>query len=364
MKDRSAYFDLEITADECIRFAELSGDWNPLHTDAEHAGKSVYGAQVLHGAYSGGLISRLAGMHLPGKDCLLHSLRLKFVSPIIPPVALRVQGKVVSFSDGNGRVEATVSDRANDHLYVSASYEFGYHQMSGTESIKADTQTPSNGTGSSKILVTGASGGIGEKLVSLLADKALKISRNKTTGRIDIEDLKRQCAGDSISAIVHCAWPMPDNKMFIKLENPDLAINEHIAGPLHDIQVLSSFLAEQWEANAPVILIGSTFASAGRHYFRTPLYSLAKSLVPTLTGILSMELVSSQKRCIGVIFDMLEGGMNKGVSAASLQGNADRSPWGELGSVEDAASQLQWILGNENKLVNGAVITLTGGAIP
>jgi 3-hydroxybutyryl-CoA dehydratase len=364
LKDRTAQFEQEVTPEDCRRFAELSGDWNPLHTDPDHAGESVYGAQVLHGAYSAGLISRLAGMHLPGKDCLLHGMRLRFVSPIIPPAKLRVQGKVVAYSEGNGRVEATVSDRNSDRLYVSASYEFGYHQMAARKDDLQGETPPTSEKEEGKILVTGAGGGVGARLVSLLESEVLTVSRNPETGRIDTDELSRLCGGNSIRAIFHCAWPMPDNKAFIDLVNADQAISEQVSGPLHDIQALASFLASRGEVNAPLILIGSTFASPGRHYYRTPLYALAKSMVPTLTRMLGMELAARQRRCVGVVFDMLDGGMNKGVSTATLQANADRSPWGELGTVEEAASQLHWILENENKLINGAVITLTGGAIP
>ena len=66
-----ASFTVDVTAEDAIKFAQLSGDWNPLHTDAEYASKTIYKTPVLHGAFSAGLISQMAGMHLPGKSCLL-----------------------------------------------------------------------------------------------------------------------------------------------------------------------------------------------------------------------------------------------------------------------------------------------------
>ena len=61
---------------------------------------------------------------------------------------------------------------------------------------------------------------------------------------------------------------------------------------------------------------------------------------------------------------MLDGGMNKGCSTVTRQVNADRNPWGELGTVDDAAEQIIWLLNNQSHLINGAILTLSGGSIP
>src|SRR5439155_363366 len=67
-----ASFEVVIGQEHVRTFAELSGDWNPLHTDAAYAATTQYGRPILHGAFSAGLVSRMAGMHIPGTDCLLH----------------------------------------------------------------------------------------------------------------------------------------------------------------------------------------------------------------------------------------------------------------------------------------------------
>ena len=167
-----------------------------------------------------------------------------------------------------------------------------------------------------------------------------------------------------IAAIVHCAWPAPDNRRFIDLDNPELSIEEHVTGPLRNIQSLAALIASHGDHNAPLILIGSTFAKRGRHYFRMPLYSIAKAFIPTLVEVLAAELASKTKRCLGVVFDVLDGGMNKGISAATRQANADRSPWGELANTDEAAEQITWLLDNQSKLISGAILTLSAGAIP
>jgi 3-hydroxybutyryl-CoA dehydratase len=39
-----------ITETDIVRFAGLSGDYNPLHTDKEFARKSMFGQRIAHGA--------------------------------------------------------------------------------------------------------------------------------------------------------------------------------------------------------------------------------------------------------------------------------------------------------------------------
>lgn len=355
-----AHFEVAVSLDDCRKFAEVSGDWNPLHTEQRHAAESVYGRQVLHGAFSAGLVSRLAGMHLPGKDCLLYGMQLRFVRPVLPPATLVVHGNVVASSREMGRVEATVSDAVTGARYVDASYDYGYHRAAGAatkSTVRAEAKS-----GEAVILVTGASGGLGSAVMQRLRPSARAAGRNPATGRLDAGVLAED--GRPIAAIVHCAWPAPDNRRFIDLDEPARAIAHNVAGPLQDIQTLAALLAARGTANAPLVLVGSTFAKAGRHHFRMPLYSIAKSTIPTVVEVLALELASTSKRCFGVVFDVLEGGMNKGISESARLANADRSPWGLLATPHEAAEQVAWLLQNHSRLLSGATLTLSSGSIP
>lgn len=55
-----------ITETDIVNFAALSGDWNPLHTDAETAEQSPYGERIAHGllvlSIASGLAERLGFM--------------------------------------------------------------------------------------------------------------------------------------------------------------------------------------------------------------------------------------------------------------------------------------------------------------
>src|SRR4051812_47681467 len=142
-------------------FAELSGDWNPLHTDAGYASRTSFGRPVLHGAYSAGLMSRLAGMYIPGEDCILHAMHLRFVAPVRPPARLRVSGELKTSTAEYGRVETTITDAETGARYVDGAYEFGHHTVSAPGKTGGVAPAPRDlPAGDDVVLVTGANGGL------------------------------------------------------------------------------------------------------------------------------------------------------------------------------------------------------------
>lgn len=361
----AASFDVAVGLEELQAFAKLSGDWNPLHTDADYARRSDHGRQVLHGAFSAGLVSRLAGMFLPGRDCLLHGIRLRFVAPILPPAELKVSGKLVTGTLLAGTVEVSITDRDSGRQYVQASYEFGTHaagRPAAQTSAPAQTR-PAEGV----VLVTGATGGLGSALLRFLGPRGLGLSRSGGAGLIpagDREALTRALDGRPLEAIVHASWPMPDNVRLLKQPEPRAAIDHQIAAPMAEMLDLARWLAELGRPNALLVLVGSAFAHPGRHGFRTPLYSLSKSMIPTLAQILAVELAAKEKRCAAVVFDVIDSGMNKAMSPAQRQMQSDRVPAGRLPDAEEAAKQILWMLDNGSFLISGGTLTLTGGALP
>jgi NAD(P)-dependent dehydrogenase (short-subunit alcohol dehydrogenase family) len=362
----AAAFNVDVRPEDAIAFATLSGDWNPLHTDPEHAARTTYRRPVLHGAFSAGLLSRMAGMHLPGRDCLLHSMRLRFVRPIVPPVSLAVAGKVVADNGRLGRVEVTVSDAETGSRYVEGGYEFSRHEVE-SEREANDAGVDAGPSAAEPIIVTGATGGLGRAVLERLGADALGTSRSQASGLLEVPDLERirDAVGDRrISAIVHCAWPPPDNQRLTSLGNIEGAVEHNVAAPLRQALNLAQLLNERGTPNAPLILIGSTAADPGRHNYKMPLYTLSKSLIPTLARVLSVELAATGRRCVALTFDVIEGGMNKRLSPSIRAMHADRAPSGKLPSLSEVADQIAWVLDNKNFLLSGATIDLTGAAIP
>ena len=51
-----------VTETDFVLFAAVSGDWHPIHTDAEFAGQSQFGERILHGL---GVLTLASGLLSP-----------------------------------------------------------------------------------------------------------------------------------------------------------------------------------------------------------------------------------------------------------------------------------------------------------
>ncbi|MFP3183270.1 MAG: bifunctional enoyl-CoA hydratase/phosphate acetyltransferase, partial [Paraburkholderia sp.] len=65
-------------------FAAMSGDVNPAHMDAAFASTDLFGHVVVHGMWTGALISALLGTRLPGPGTIYLDQTLQFRHPVTP----------------------------------------------------------------------------------------------------------------------------------------------------------------------------------------------------------------------------------------------------------------------------------------
>lgn len=63
-------------------FAEISGDRNPVHLDDDFAATTLFKRRIAHGALSGGLISAVLGMLMPGPGTVYLSQTCAFKAPV------------------------------------------------------------------------------------------------------------------------------------------------------------------------------------------------------------------------------------------------------------------------------------------
>lgn len=91
----SAQFEVVVDGTLVQKFADLSGDSNPLHVDFAFAQRTPIGERVAHGMLGGALFSRLIGMHLPGMHSLYLSQSLFFRKPIRINTTVVVSGTVL-----------------------------------------------------------------------------------------------------------------------------------------------------------------------------------------------------------------------------------------------------------------------------
>lgn len=92
-------FHKTITHDDIARFASLTGDYNPLHTDLKFAQMTPFRNNIAHGMLVGSLFSTLVGMYCPGKNNLYLKQSLNFVEPVFPGDQVCVKGVIESKSE-------------------------------------------------------------------------------------------------------------------------------------------------------------------------------------------------------------------------------------------------------------------------
>jgi acyl dehydratase len=72
-----------LVSDELIRkFADVSGDYNPIHLDEEAASKTRFGKRIAHGMLSGAFISAVLGYEFSERSIVYLSQTLKFTAPV------------------------------------------------------------------------------------------------------------------------------------------------------------------------------------------------------------------------------------------------------------------------------------------
>ncbi len=102
-------FQRVVTHDDVVRFADLSGDKNPLHIDSVYASKTLFGKNIVHGMLLASFFSTLVGMYCPGENALYLSQTIEFRSPVFFNDNITVQGQVIFKNDGLQLVTLAVS---------------------------------------------------------------------------------------------------------------------------------------------------------------------------------------------------------------------------------------------------------------
>ena len=86
-------------------FAELSGDYNPIHLDEEFAATTQFKRRIAHGMISGALISAVLGYEFKERRVVYLSQTLKFVAPESSATV-----RASSFATGSSSTHVTVTD--------------------------------------------------------------------------------------------------------------------------------------------------------------------------------------------------------------------------------------------------------------
>ena len=88
----------ELAVDEEMvrKYAEITGDYNPLHFDAEFAAKTRFGRLMAQGGIATGLLHALVAMEMPGPGSVFMRQSWSFPAPVYIGDTLRAEATVKS----------------------------------------------------------------------------------------------------------------------------------------------------------------------------------------------------------------------------------------------------------------------------
>ncbi len=95
---------ITITSDMIERFAEATGDHNPLHLDEEFAKGTQFKTRVAHGMLQAGILSGILGTEFPGVGTIYLSQTLKFVKPVFIGDEVTFHLKVLELIEEKNRI--------------------------------------------------------------------------------------------------------------------------------------------------------------------------------------------------------------------------------------------------------------------
>lgn len=87
---------LTLTTTHVQTFAELSGDYNPLHFDEAFAAKTKFKKLVVQGGLTTGLLHALVAMDMPGPGTVFLSQNWKFTAPVFIGDTITAEAEVLS----------------------------------------------------------------------------------------------------------------------------------------------------------------------------------------------------------------------------------------------------------------------------
>ena len=115
---KEEYFTVTVTEGMMEQFLDLSGDTNPLHNDKEFALSQGYQDKVVYGLLTTSFISKLVGVLLPGKYCLLQGIDVKYSRPVYVGDILIVKGIVDELHESVQRCTIKVEIQNQDEKKV------------------------------------------------------------------------------------------------------------------------------------------------------------------------------------------------------------------------------------------------------
>lgn len=373
-----------LTAEDVQVFTQLTGDTNPLHTDAQFARRAGFGGPVVHGMLSAAFISTMIGTMLPGRGALWASQTLEFKLPAHVGDRISVMARVKHKSEALRMLV----------LEISIKNQRGQELVAGEAKVKMLELQEENGLDEREhktILISGGSRGIGAAIARRLsADGHLVVvnyhsdpgAAQRLAAEIKADGGKAHAVyadvsdPDSVSAmfkeisekvgavhgLVHCAAPESGLKAWEHISWADFERQWQVQlrGAYNCVQaVLPGMLTA---GSGSIVFIGS-IASDGTPPPQQADYVVAKAALAALARALAVEVGPK-----GVRVNVISPGMTQTERLVDFPEKAKmlarmQAPLRKLAEPDDVASVAAFLLSADAKHITGETIRVSGGTV-
>ena len=375
----SRTIDHVFTLDELTAFAQLTGDYNPLHLNAEYAEVTPAGGRVVHGMLAVSFVSTLIGMHIPGDGALWNSFSVEWSKIIRVGDALSLHAEVESVQVASNTLglRITATSLENKALYFRA--------KASVMVLEKTEEREKSMTNNSFILVTGASGSVGGAVCRTLVRQGFKViawGRNllklkKLQAEIGmdfchcevVDLLDSDAVTEKVNALaqslpvggfVHAAAATMN---FISVEEPEntTELLTHFQIEVMAFQLIASSLVKVMPHGGSVVAV-LTQAVFDQPPQKLSGYVAAKTACWGLVKSYATEWGPRGVRFNAVSPNMMNTPFTADMPIRAKQVEVATNPMRRLCLPDDVAEMVGFLMQEHAGYINGANIPITGGS--
>lgn len=382
-----------VTLADVKAFATLTGDYNPLHVDADFAKRTLFGKQVVHGMLTASFISTMVGMLIPGPGALWTSQTIEFLNPTYIGDVITVVAKVKAKSNATRMLSLEMSIYNQNKTKLIAG-DSTVRMLEITDEKKKEPLAM-NETGKvtepKVILITGGSRGIGAATATLLASKGHAVVVSYVKADEEAQALVKKIAeidgriiavkGDialeadvaklfmaaeeefgPVQAVVHCAAPNPIPQTFDSLDWQTFQkhFDTQIQGAFHCAKhALPKMTAS---GSGAFIFLSSIFADGVPPSQQTA-YVTVKAGLAAMARSLAVEYGPK-----GIRVNVVSPGMTQTEMISNIPDKVKmlakmNTPLRRLADADDTAATIDFLLSPAARHITGENIRVCGGVV-
>jgi 3-oxoacyl-[acyl-carrier protein] reductase len=389
--DQTWQIERTFTADDLLRYAQLSGDFSPLHMDAGYASTTEFGGRVVHGMLMASLFSQLVGMWLPGKHALYLGQDLSFRRPVLLGETVVASARVISKNAATRALTLSVEIRNRDgKVAVSGTAKVKMRDLADIPFEQDDEQTADPIRKGRVVLVTGGSRGIGAEIARTLgrrgatvivnylqstdsAQSVVQSIRHADGAALMVQaDVQNAAAVQEMIGVVQQRAGKIDwvvNSVSSELSQREIQeldwsdFQRHLDSQLKSVLNVAQAVYPMMKGRGGAIVNVLSQVTAGVPPARMADYVSAKYALLGLSKALATEWAPDNIRVNMVSPGLVETDLTQHYPERAFKLEASRTPLKRIACPADVAAAVAHLLSDESSYLTGVNLFVTGGQV-